>query len=99
MSSFPISRITKVHLNEFFRFQVPRSSYSSIFHLIMINSESMNIDMTTTLWNSFEYKICADGGANRLFDQLTVARRSLFVPDFIIGDLDSVRDEVKQFYR
>ena len=59
----------------------------------------MDIEMTTTLWNSFECKICADGGANRLFDQLEVEKRPLFIPNFIVGDLDSVRDEVKQFYR
>lgn len=94
-----MSSVVKSHLNEFFRFHLPRSSFSSTYHLIMMNSNSMDVDMATTLWNSFECKICADGGANRLFDQIEAGRRSLFIPDFIVGDLDSVRPDVRQFYR
>lgn len=51
-------------------------------------------------------RICADGGANRLYDQLpamlpgvdpSVARDS-HLPDLIKGDLDSVRQDVTDFY-
>lgn len=50
--------------------------------------------------------MCADGGANRLFDELpsmvsdiaATETRDGFVPDTIIGDMDSIRDEVKAFY-
>jgi thiamine pyrophosphokinase len=51
-------------------------------------------------------KICADGGANRLYDQISgmlpgmdpaVARIS-HLPDLIKGDLDSVRLDVQDFY-
>lgn len=49
-------------------------------------------------------RICADGGANRLYDE--VARRQAGAPDgpahlptAIVGDLDSIRPEVAAFYR
>lgn len=69
--------------------------------LIMINSESMDIDLSRRLWDHCEYKICADGGSNRLYDELTKAKisPSRYIPDIIKGDLDSIRSEVKKFYR
>ncbi|KAJ6513326.1 thiamine pyrophosphokinase [Mycena sanguinolenta] len=50
------------------------------------------------LWNSSQWHSCADGGANRLFDTLTAAERPIFLPDLIKGDLDSIRNDVKEFY-
>ena len=53
-------------------------------------------------------RICADGGANRLYDQAphwlgadgaqADAARGALVPDVIKGDLDSLRPEVRDFY-
>jgi thiamine pyrophosphokinase len=40
------------------------------------------------------FKVCADGGANRLVDELPGAP----APDAIVGDLDSLRPEVRQHY-
>lgn len=54
-------------------------------------------------------RICADGGANRLYDEVPrlldsssedsdVQIRSQFLPQSIRGDLDSVRGDVRDFY-
>ena len=45
------------------------------------------------LLDNSEFIVCADGGANRLLkysDKIKV--------DYIIGDLDSIKPEVKSFY-
>lgn len=54
-------------------------------------------------------RICADGGANRLYDEVPrlldsksedsdVQIRSQYLPQSIRGDLDSVRGDVRDFY-
>ena len=52
------------------------------------------------LWKASSYRVCADGGANRLFDAVENAKRrhSEWTPDLVTGDLDSIRSEVRQFY-
>ncbi|MCO5572933.1 hypothetical protein L7F22_026694 [Adiantum nelumboides] len=59
-----------------------------------------------SLWEQACFHICADGGANRLYDYLPellpsddpTAVRTRYKPDVIKGDLDSIRVEVKAFY-
>ena len=45
--------------------------------------------------------VCADGGSNQLFDKFIEykERESTYVPSAIIGDLDSIRDDVQAFYK
>lgn len=57
------------------------------------------------LWKRAALRVCADGGANRLHDSFggagvvdPSAERARFVPDIIVGDLDSLRPEVARFY-
>jgi thiamine pyrophosphokinase len=45
------------------------------------------------LWNRSQVRICADGGANRLHD----VDPSL-IPNMIVGDLDSLRNSVREYY-
>lgn len=68
-------------------------------HLLILNSESFSAKLTTTMWNNCNLKVCADGGANRLFDSLTPEQRGVYVPQYIVGDLDSLRSDVAEFYK
>ncbi|KAL3827834.1 hypothetical protein ACJIZ3_016636 [Penstemon smallii] len=62
---------------------------------------------TPLLWKHAQLRMCADGGANRLYDELpqlfpeeeALAIRKRYKPDLIKGDMDSIREEVLQFYK
>lgn len=61
--------------------------------LVVLNN-SFGETLLGMLWQRSATRICADGGANRLFE----IDRNL-VPDEIVGDLDSVTDDVREYYR
>ncbi|KAJ3385194.1 cAMP-dependent protein kinase subunit [Lobulomyces angularis] len=70
------------------------------FNLIILNQPICKIELLKKLWDAATIKICADGGANRLFDNFTNEEdRSKFIPNYIIGDLDSVTNETKLYYQ
>ncbi|XP_008789909.1 thiamine pyrophosphokinase 1 isoform X2 [Phoenix dactylifera] len=58
------------------------------------------------LWSRAQLRVCADGGANRIFDgmpelfpdQDPLDVRLRYKPDVIKGDMDSIRADVKEFY-
>ena len=62
--------------------------------------------VTPHLWHRARRRFCADGGANRLYDELPAMlphlhpddARAAHVPECIVGDLDSIRPEVLRFY-
>jgi thiamine pyrophosphokinase len=87
----------KVHVNEFLHLSRVAQNYS--YHLILLNSETLSIPQVKQLWNLCNMKICADGGANRLFNGIEESERSRFIPNFITGDLDSVKQDVADYYR
>lgn len=52
------------------------------------------------LWSHSALRIAADGGANRVFDeQHKHTDRPLAPPHYIKGDLDSIRDDVQEYYQ
>lgn len=63
--------------------------------LVILNSPIGNepSPLFQKLWNSAQIRICADGGANRLR-----AAAPTFVPDLIVGDLDSLTLETREHY-
>ncbi|KAH6573870.1 hypothetical protein BASA50_004886 [Batrachochytrium salamandrivorans] len=68
--------------------------------LLILNQPLCRLSCFETLWQNVSVRMCADGGANRLYDTLaTDELRTRFIPNFICGDLDSLRPDVREFYR
>jgi hypothetical protein len=44
-------------------------------HLIILNSPIENFEAFRRVWNNSDYRICADGGANRLHDLFKTPRQ------------------------
>ena len=57
--------------------------------LIILNGAAPEEDLLRKFWNNTTLKICADGGANSLV-------HFNLEPDFILGDMDSIRKEVSE---
>lgn len=95
--------MTIFHKNFFLKLLLAPAAPLSMdkLNLIILNSPNIHFNTVSQLWSSCRYKICADGGANRLFDLCTSANKNTndFIPDFIVGDLDSARADVIDYYR
>ncbi|KAH9058381.1 thiamine pyrophosphokinase [Lactarius vividus] len=68
--------------------------------LIILN-QPFSRPLLHCLWHASDWRCCADGGANRLHDLLRGGDdrpTSYYLPDLLKGDLDSLRDDVKQEY-
>lgn len=82
------------------------TSYVQQTALIILNSPLCSYKRFARLYNNACYVICADGGANRLYDLLTEqypdhaydTAISKLRPHAIHGDLDSIREGVRQAY-
>lgn len=61
---------------------------------IILNGEIKNYDYIKNIINknNYDYIVCADGGANHSYN-------IGIIPDYIIGDLDSIYSEIIEFYK
>lgn len=86
--------------------------------LLILNQPISDFAVFARLWTRSRYRLCADGGANRLYDMFSAGlevRRGDYVgvlsscfvaanadgkqiPDSIHGDLDSLRNDVRDYY-
>lgn len=66
--------------------------------LIILNTDCVGGGLFYKFWAHASVRVCADGGANRLYDGLGKEERERFIPAAIKGDLDSVRPEVAAWY-
>ncbi|KAF9693062.1 hypothetical protein EKO04_008887 [Ascochyta lentis] len=69
--------------------------------LLILNQPITNFATFSRLWRHTNYRICADGGANRLYDMFKgklEKQRAHYLPSIIHGDLDSLRDDVRSYY-
>ncbi|WVQ91115.1 thiamine pyrophosphokinase [Cryptococcus gattii] len=64
------------------------------YALIIVN-QPIRRDLLDRAWQAVDIRLCADGGANRLFD---VDHEKRYLPDLIKGDLDSIRPDVQAHY-
>ncbi|KAJ9619175.1 thiamine pyrophosphokinase [Taxawa tesnikishii (nom. ined.)] len=89
----------EVRLTEFLTRDVsPRAQKPA---LIILNQPIADVEILSRLWDHTSYHLCADGGANQLYDLLKAKETtpaSRFLPSIIHGDLDSLRDDVRDFY-
>lgn len=57
--------------------------------LIVCNGAPPSLQLMRQLWSEVDLTLCADGGANFAVSQG-------FIPDFIVGDMDSILPEIQQ---
>ncbi|KAH7307655.1 hypothetical protein KP509_22G071100 [Ceratopteris richardii] len=99
------SNPTMLHCASFLpMFQGQKAGQERPYVLLILNHDLPVL--TLFLWNKASLRICADGGANQIYDSLPnlfpnenpATVRERYKPDIIKGDLDSIRPEVKEFY-
>ena len=57
--------------------------------LVILNGEPPSKDLLSERWGKHKLKICADGAAEFLY-------KENFIPDYVIGDLDSISSKLKK---
>lgn len=68
-------------------------------HLLILNQDRLSQNSVALYWNQSILRVCADGGANALYHCFNNDEERLaYLPNKIIGDLDSLSSPVRQFY-
>ncbi|XP_027348890.1 thiamine pyrophosphokinase 2 isoform X1 [Abrus precatorius] len=83
----------------------PTCSISLNYALVVLNQSLPRF--APLLWDHAQLRVCADGGANRVYDEMPLFFpqqqpshvRTRYKPDVIKGDMDSIRTEVLEFYK
>ncbi|KAJ4478168.1 thiamine pyrophosphokinase [Lentinula aciculospora] len=75
-------------------------SNTSPKRVLVILNQPFSFSLLRLLWNSTCWHCCADGGANRLLDTVRQENHNetLYLPELIKGDLDSLRSDVHEYY-
>ncbi|GAA6053352.1 hypothetical protein JCM3770_004126 [Rhodotorula araucariae] len=87
------------------------SSASPPNALIILNSPLPPQPLFRRIWDAASVRFCADGGANRLYDRFARGKdraddwdeqvdgdEARWLPDLVLGDLDSLRDDARRYY-
>ncbi|XP_068311457.1 thiamine pyrophosphokinase 1 isoform X1 [Pyrus communis] len=82
----------------------PNQTPSPTYALVFLNQSLPRF--APLLWDHAQLRMCADGGANRVYDDMplllphenAVDVRKRYKPDVIKGDMDSIRRDVLEFY-
>lgn len=71
--------------------------------MVLLNGKFDHFDnhLLPEVWDKAEVRVLADGGCNRIYSYYTEERlpKLKHKPDVIVGDLDSARPEVIEFFR
>ncbi|CAL9728933.1 thiamine pyrophosphokinase [Monosporozyma unispora] len=69
--------------------------------LLILNQHIDIGQLFIKIWHNSSLRVCADGAANRLYDffEDDEEERLKYKPDYIIGDLDSIKDDVFKYYQ
>lgn len=78
----------------------PRSPKRRTLLILNRPLEDLGLERFLTLWNSCDYVVCADGAANRLLYlvQRYLAGWENYLPNAIVGDLDSIDKDIRNLY-
>ncbi|KAG2322542.1 hypothetical protein Bca52824_015755 [Brassica carinata] len=93
------------HSSSFLLPSIPADEASSTKYAIVVLNQKLP-RFTPLLWEHAKLRLCADGGANRIYDELplffphedALLIRNRYKPDVIKGDMDSIRPDVLHFY-
>ncbi|KAB2015801.1 hypothetical protein ERO13_D08G052500v2 [Gossypium hirsutum] len=94
------------HSSTFLLPTIPLHHRPSLTYALVVLNQTLP-RFAPLLWKHAQLRLCADGGANRVFDEMPLLFpeedasdvRRRYKPDVINGDMDSIRKEVLDFYR